>query len=366
MTPAIPVKAPAPNEIEVSLFGPGYGESVLLHIGCGKWIIVDSCINPVSKEPAPLSYLKSIGVDVSSAVIMVVASHWHDDHVRGLSRILEECATARFVCPGPLVNKDFVMLGEAYSISSFSDDSGVTEFHRIHSLLNEKNRIPMRIQNCTSLQNLSRGTTGLPFDVKVFSLSPNDTVVESFVNTLLKSITSQGRERRLSSLAPNDTSVVMQVIAGSDSILLGSDMENSTNYGWAMILSDNTKPSEISHAFKVTHHGSATGHDNGVWSKMLHEKPYAFLTPFRRGNKRLPTHDDVKRIQGLTDKSYITVSPNAPDQASVLQRDVEKTLRYSPINMRKVFMAPGHILYRFTPNMPGSRKIELLNGAIHL
>jgi len=43
--------APAADEIEVTLFGPGYGEAIAVHLGEGAWLLVDSCIDPESKAP---------------------------------------------------------------------------------------------------------------------------------------------------------------------------------------------------------------------------------------------------------------------------------------------------------------------------
>ena len=73
--------APSPDEIEVTLFGPGYGEAIAVHLGEGTWLLVDSCIDPVSRAPASGTYLEQIGVSVNQ-VLAIVASHWHDDHVR--------------------------------------------------------------------------------------------------------------------------------------------------------------------------------------------------------------------------------------------------------------------------------------------
>ena len=47
--------APERSEIEVSLFGPGYGESIVLHLGENLWLIVDSCLDPLTRDPAPLT-----------------------------------------------------------------------------------------------------------------------------------------------------------------------------------------------------------------------------------------------------------------------------------------------------------------------
>lgn len=73
--------------MEVSLFGPGYGECVVLHLGHGEWVIIDSCISAAASDPAPIHYLASIGVDPDLEVGLVVATHWHDDHIRGMERL---------------------------------------------------------------------------------------------------------------------------------------------------------------------------------------------------------------------------------------------------------------------------------------
>src|SRR5690348_5096629 len=87
--------APAPDEIEVTVFGPGYGEAIAVHLGDDRWMLVASCEEPDAKIPAALEYLRAIGA-ASDAVKVIVASHWHDDHVRGLSRLLEAYPDAEF------------------------------------------------------------------------------------------------------------------------------------------------------------------------------------------------------------------------------------------------------------------------------
>lgn len=81
---------PNENEIEVSVFGPGYGECIVIHLGKNEWLIVDSCLNPQTKNIATIEYFASIGVSLD-AVKAIVATHWHDDHIRGLSKLLNNC-----------------------------------------------------------------------------------------------------------------------------------------------------------------------------------------------------------------------------------------------------------------------------------
>lgn len=43
------------NYFRVSLIGTGgYGESVVIQMGTNNWMVVDSCIDPISKESVPL------------------------------------------------------------------------------------------------------------------------------------------------------------------------------------------------------------------------------------------------------------------------------------------------------------------------
>lgn len=87
MTQNHDIRSPRPDELEMTVFGPGVGECIVLHLGEGDWIIIDSCTSPVGDEPAALGYLRSIGVDPDASVRTIVATHWHDDRiVRGATK----------------------------------------------------------------------------------------------------------------------------------------------------------------------------------------------------------------------------------------------------------------------------------------
>ena len=112
---------PGENEFEVVLFGPGYGESIVLHIGFGSWVIVDSCINDAGK-PRALEYLESIGVNPAQGVELIVATHWHDDHIRGMAKLVEVCSKANFCCANALRTEEFLA-----AIDALEGQVGLTE-----------------------------------------------------------------------------------------------------------------------------------------------------------------------------------------------------------------------------------------------
>ena len=86
---------PSDAEVEFVVFGPGFGESIAVHVGDQHWVVIDSCIDPNADEPAALAYLSAIGV-ATDRVRAIVASHWHDDHVRGIAATARECSDAEF------------------------------------------------------------------------------------------------------------------------------------------------------------------------------------------------------------------------------------------------------------------------------
>ena len=89
---------PKPDEIEVSIFGPGFGESIAVHFGGGRWGVIDSCMNRGKNRSAALVYFDEIGVIPETQIDLIVASHWHDDHIAGIDQIVSESKSAEFWC----------------------------------------------------------------------------------------------------------------------------------------------------------------------------------------------------------------------------------------------------------------------------
>ncbi len=68
---------PAKDEIEISIFGPGIGECILLHLGDNEWIVVDSCIDRITHGPIGIKYLKDLNVNLATSVKLFIITHWH-------------------------------------------------------------------------------------------------------------------------------------------------------------------------------------------------------------------------------------------------------------------------------------------------
>jgi len=134
--------APRTDEVEVTLLGPGYGESIVVHAGEGCWIIVDSCVSDTG-TPQPLDYLIDMGIDAAEAVALIVATHWHDDHIRGMSELVNSCRKAKFHCAAALRRKEFLAAIHALNgRGSFAGNSGIHEIHEVFTHLKKQGRQP--------------------------------------------------------------------------------------------------------------------------------------------------------------------------------------------------------------------------------
>ncbi len=264
---------PDPSELEVSLFGPGYGEAIVVHLGSQHWLIVDSCLDPSSRRPAALQYLRGLDVDVANAVKLVVASHWHDDHIRGISTILRECTSARIALSSALQKAEFLKLVALYRGLGTTERSGLDELSEVFKLLEERKQLAARISAALrAIENrrLYRASIDMDtqqFDADVYALSPSDATVILAALDFAKLWPQEGSpKRRLLSPSPNQASVALWCQVGHHAILLSADLERTTDpeTGWTAVLDRSTVIAGRAWVFKVAHHGALSGHEPRV------------------------------------------------------------------------------------------------------
>jgi len=352
--------APNPQELEISVFGPGFGECVVVHFGNGEWGIVDSCLDPDSKRPAALDYLESLGVDVEKSVRIVVASHWHDDHVDGISLVFKAAKSAIFVCTEAVQTADFNEILSAWTGTRFlSGGSGVDELHSIMVELKKRSSntdFPPPVRASVNKLVWERKT---PPNVIVKALSPSDAAVLA-ATARLKYLSPKNSKlrRRVPSVSPNDASVVLALQVGEHRVLLGADLEvtKDAGFGWIAVVNGFDKQQPKHQGFKIPHHGSPTAYHEEVWNQMLVVEPWAVTTPFVFGGTRLPSQADSHRILRHTSKAYLTAPPQ-PVKFRDPNRTVEKTVneatlaahfvpgRYGQVRIRKSVDAPVNALW---------------------
>jgi beta-lactamase superfamily II metal-dependent hydrolase len=350
--------APGRDEFEISVFGPGVGECVLIHLGFGDWIIVDSCRDRDAGTAAPLSYLNSLGIDPAVSVRAIVLTHWHDDHVAGASEVVRECKSAQVVCSQALGKREFLQLVTAGERTK-TVENGTTELGMILRYLSERAPSGARAQSVgpawTQDNQLIWRRPPTPGDpgAEVFALAPSAASVTLALQQFGRLVPrpDNSPKKNVVRQEPNEASVVLWVRAGANSALLGADLETTPNplTGWEAIVQSNRRPGGPSEFFKVAHHGSVTGEHPGIWSTLLQANPISVLTPYR--SSRLPSDTDVARLRAKTNRLYVTAPPRLPDPP---KRDamVDRMAKSVARERRAIEGGIGQVCVRIPLNAP--------------
>lgn len=352
---------PSDDELEVSVFGPGIGECIAVHLGRHEWIIVDSCCD-TDNEPAATKYLKEIGVDTASEVKLIVASHWHDDHIRGISEVYSKCLAARFSCASALKKEEFCTLVAAYGEDPMIRYKGVEEFSRIFCQMEEFSREDPRSNPIWALENKTLLQKDGWYSVK--ALSPSDEAVTQALRDMSRLFPKAKKSKRnLISESANHAAVVLSVTVGIWNILLASDLQHTVHplLGWSAIVNSPGRTQSRADLLKIPHHGSETGNAPGIWTHLVCHKPLGVVTPYNRGVTKLPTKKNLKSLSKNCSELYYT---SLPTVTSPPRRNpaVEKTLKMVALERKVVEPRMGQVRLRASIDGPDKTWTEELFG----
>jgi len=346
-SPNILSDPPAADEVEVSIFGPGKGESVLVHLCENRWIIVDSCIDQRTREIPALSYLERAGVAAEAAVELVVGTHAHDDHFAGISKVFEKCSAAQFVCSDAMTKEEFLALRRAdIATQTGLRKRSFSEYDEVFRLVMERSpKGPGFRPLKYAIEQRVLIPKGANADTSVIALSPSDEAVTRARVALKSAYPDPGSPLKAITVDPNELAVALWVEAAGKAILLGADLlRGPAGCGWLAVLAT-FNPDTLASVFKIPHHGSITGHHSEVWNQLLEPNSVALLAPFRGGKNPLPDRDDCARILSLTSEAFITAGPRRPSLSAQARREAA-ALGPLAQNARDPWGRAGHVRAR--------------------
>ncbi|SDT89625.1 MBL fold metallo-hydrolase [Desulfobacula phenolica] len=365
---------PGPNEFEISLFGPGVGECIVLHLGKGKWLIVDSCLNPKTKKPISTEYLKSIGVTPAESVEVLVITHWHSDHIRGAAQIVSECSETRVCYPAALLENEFLSFLSAYSGSDITpildkNTSATKEFASIVVTL-KKHIEANPDYKYDYLSPIMKDTLIFEeinddLEINIRALSPSSKSYHDALQ-LFASLLPKAKDLRNIIPAPkqNDNAIVLWVQINDICLLLGSDLEETKEQrtGWTAIVNSKQRPQRKASIFKIPHHGSENGHSDDVWEKMVNTQPVCLLTSKIGGRGSIPKESDIERIKAISPVLFCTKVPKGkkPKRENTVEKMLKATVKERHILDGEV----GHIQLRFSD--PSEIEVNCLPPATSL
>ena len=397
----IKLDKPTTHTVEITLFGGGggYGESVLIHLGNDKWMVVDCCVDS-TKHALPLSYLEDIGCGPEN-IINVICTHWHSDHIMGMSEILSKCNPANTIFYTALTKNDNELIAEFIKENMIGDSYSYSkEFLSIMNVLNERHIETVHVSQDKLICNAE--------GCLCYTLSPSDEDVNAYLQTqalnalkvekskkqkkeLNKLNESQiesaedfildlfpdyeddteiiedkivpFRRKRISLASMNDRSVAILLSIGEQNIILGADLENDENddvSGWGAIMRRNIclkgKKADV---YKIPHHGSITGYAPEFIEEYVHKGCLAKMTTWHRGGRILPQEDMLTLYLGLTDRLYITSRPNKPRKIDAPSNNIRNLIEEHTEDAYDIPQKIGFIRSRLNlEEDPSTRKWE--------
>lgn len=308
---------PKSNDLELTVIGPGHGETILVHVGEGRWIIVDSCVDRQRNMPRALIYLECIGVDASASVELVVTTHWHDDHIAGMGHLATVCRKAVFCCPAALLNDECRTIIAALGGNNMAlAGSTVSEIFATLNALRERRSRP-----CFAIADRR---LFLREKCEVWALSPSD-------GAFLRAVRSLRGVSPTYRLGTNRASAVLWIDVGGVAVLLGADLPRP---GWTEILGSRTRPTGRASVVKVPHHGSLDAFEPRMWTEMTTTRAVAVVTPSAKGKNPPPTTEGLARILAKTKQAYITAEPRSHRAPTRVHAEVDRVLRRKRIKRR--------------------------------
>lgn len=336
----MPSSRPDDDELEVSVFGPGYGEAIAMHLGDGQWMAVDSCwLDRTSSTTVSAKYLDDLGV-ADDQVRHVIASHWHDDHVGGIANLVRRYKKAEFHFPSFLSASEGQEFLAAYSGQANSDADGTKELFNAMAEVRASGRRfnPLHFRTIVTEEVLSFDT------MRVVAMSPSGNAWAAAMASVQSRVSPRTVPKRAPHPAINLSSVVVRVDYSFETILLGSDLETNGSLGWKEIVSHPwTQRGGKASLYKVAHHGSSTACMPEIWNTLVLEDAESALTPFVNGRVRLPTEGDVKRLKTYS-RSLRSTAPvgRQEPKSTTAERQLVSFLKNATGRGKRM----GHLRYR--------------------
>lgn len=341
--------APKPNEFELSLFGPGTGECIVIHYGDNNWFVIDSFREKENDIPIAQAYLESIGVNVHQNVKHILATHFDDDHCDGLTELLANCDDAKFHCSTALlVNEFFACVKKNGNLKLVQAKPGLSEFADILEFLEKSSQIPDRCRSTYGPNWVHAGSQiSLSNKVTFSILSPSSIAVGDSAREFKDAyLDTTGPVKKLPQNRFNMISVAGAIETSNLSLLLGADLERGGNdhVGWRGVLNDSNLRKPLSSIFKIPHHGSEGADVEGVWTQLVGNEPTLLLTSM--ASSGIPRESDVVRLKSKTNNEVVLTNPKyitRPKKHGAANRRMNLITRSRKIIRRQL----GQVCIRF-------------------
>jgi len=310
------------NTSIVTLLGGdnGYGESVVVKVHDHFWIVIDSSIEPTTGNPLALIYLNRKNVDISNDVRMVICTHWHSDHIKGLDKILERCKSAKFVCAMATDKDKFLRYIEFEARPEKNGFSSTDIFYNcINIAYKRKTDVIIASQDKLLSKDEVNGIKSF-----IYSLSPSDDTMKSFLQEITAAFKTSTANTKIIEQSPNERCVVLLISVNKYNVILGGDLESK---GWTVILENSEALKDRKfNVIKIPHHGSDTAYLKELWSNFA-DHVIAHVSAYNRLKEPLPKEEMLRKYSSLSDELYLTSDYTQKKAPKKRERSLQKAIQ---------------------------------------
>lgn len=296
---------PAPDELEVSVFGPSKGECIVVHLPNDSWFVVDSFLvkGAAGREPVAVAYLKNaLGV---SSVDGVFLTHWHDDHTAGAAALLQTFAPSLRIVGVPSGYGKRELASFAADRLPFDLGSKlIRDLVAVFDVLATPELAAVRVVQLADGVQLEPPGNNL---WTLTALSPSFEDERHHFETLLSFLPGSTKPPP-ATYDVNSGCAVLRLETNDTVVMLCSDLDvgDSVRRGWRCIVQNHAARLK-SDLVKVGHHGSVTAFLKDAWAAFgANAKPKAVITPFPAANGRLPRPEMVERLAKVASPLHVT------------------------------------------------------------
>ena len=304
--------------VSVTVFGPGFGESIVIYIPYLGWGIIDSCLHKVKGStinPA-LEYLKSENVTHLSFLIL---THPHKDHFQGFNLIIDHfLGQIDRICyySGDGIREYRTFLAKKHILG----EPGLVSLANIFKKFAQAKKAGAHILNISERTEIVRRNMYGDQEIEIIALSPSEDSIKKYVQLLHKAILLKNGDfpSEIKDREHNLLSSAILCKIGELSLIFGSDLEIGDNkyMGWKGVMRNPDSLDLAAHFVKVPHHGSENAFYEPIWKEFSKNNfPVSVITPYDRESDPLPRIKIIRKIANFSNTIAITaktktVSPN--------------------------------------------------------
>ncbi len=317
---------PADDEVEITLFGRGKGESLAVHLGNRRWIVVDSFMTGRGRKKVPIArwYLDALEVEPTEVECLII-THFHADHYKGMDKLYYHYESSRLLLTDAWGKEQFKRVrGAPYAPQSIRDLAGIYEHARSHTIAPD---------NATRRLDTIHVGSG-PIDaggVRLLALSPTTAAVaeaDAEVGAALQAGSWEGVDTALKD--DNRCSVALHLSVGDRCALLAADLIDHPDFGWVAALDhpghDELEPVDYA---KAPHHGSRrTADHQTAWGRLLGDRPITTVAPYA-GSHPIPSNADLDHLATASDQVWLA-APAFDRDAHPRSEDIEEGREVTP------------------------------------